>query len=234
MAEHIFRCKQFEIHQHNAAQRITSDACVFGASIPAQKYNTILDIGTGTGLLALMLAQRSSAHVTAIEIDAIAFNQAWGNVRRSPFSSRVQVEHTSLQEWHSAKGATFECVVCNPPFFEGQLQSPESRRNKAAHSTELTLKVLCEIVNQICTQHFYVLYPTPTLKELLSIAKDCDFFCTSLLHIAHSEHHAPRRSCVQLSKEPAACTESTLATRNQDGSYSAQYRQLLSDYFLEF
>ena len=108
-----FHFKQFSIEQDRCAMKVSLDACVFGALCETDKAEHILDIGTGTGLLSLMLAQRTHAHIDAVELDELAAQQAIQNVENSPFSKQIKVHPTNIKQFKGAK--KYDLVVCNPP-----------------------------------------------------------------------------------------------------------------------
>ena len=148
MANSYFQFKQFRISQDRCAMKVGTDGTLLGAWAHGGK--TILDIGTGTGVIALMMAQRfAEASVTAIDIDADACRQAEANVAASPFASRVRVRHIALQDFASSDASQqaddtprYASVVCNPPFFNDSLQSPDRQRTIARHTTTLSYRQL--------------------------------------------------------------------------------------------
>ena len=136
-----FRFRQFIVRQHLCAMKVGTDGTLLGAWAAGGK--SILDIGTGTGLIALMMAQRfDEALVTAIDIDGDACRQAFDNVDGSPFCQRIKVRHCSLQDFveeHNEEGCgIFDAIVCNPPFYDGSLPCPDKRRSIARHDTSLS------------------------------------------------------------------------------------------------
>ena len=139
----VFRMKKFCIAQQHAAMKVGTDGVLLGAWAEGEGVRSILDIGTGSGLIALMLAQRFPvAEVHAIELDVHAAEQALYNAAASPFSSRIQVFQASFQEWISAVVHTYDLVVCNPPFFSGGWEVPDAKRRMARDATFLPVEVL--------------------------------------------------------------------------------------------
>ncbi len=132
----VFRFKQFNIRQDNTAMKIGTDGTLLGAWVDVKKANEILDIGTGTGVIALMTAQRNQeAIVTAIEINEDAIIDASFNIQKSPWSERVGLKNTSLQAFKTEK--KYDVIVSNPPFFENSLRSNSTNRNNARHTDSL-------------------------------------------------------------------------------------------------
>lgn len=134
--KNYFHFKQFSIHQDKTAMKVCTDACVFGASIFPPENGNILDIGTGTGLLSLMLAQRTNAYIDAIEIEKNAFEQATENIKNSIFTSQIDIFHIDLRNFLPKKN--YHLIVTNPPFFSHNSISPKKERNLAMHTNSLS------------------------------------------------------------------------------------------------
>ncbi len=138
MGNGFFRFKQFVVHQERCAMKVGTDGVLLGAWAMASQSPSarILDVGTGTGVVALMMAQRfPQANVTAIEIDAESATQAHENVLASPFAGRIEVKCVALQQYEDER---FDAIVCNPPFFTNALTCPDPRRTLSRHSASLT------------------------------------------------------------------------------------------------
>ena len=142
MANTFFRFKQFLVHHDRCAMKVTTDGCLFGAGCAEEMERTggkgqhALDIGTGTGLLSLMVAQKNNIAIDAVEIDAAATEQATENVGGSPWKNQIAVVHTDVVQWpHTDQ---FDFIFANPPFYENDLPSGKSRKNVAHHDAGLT------------------------------------------------------------------------------------------------
>jgi len=131
-----FHFKKFSISQEKSVFKIGTDGVLLGAAADISGSESILDIGTGTGLIALMLAQRSGAFLTAIEPDKDSFEEASENIRRSPWSHRIQIENITLQEFNPQK--EFDLIVTNPPYFTGSLRNPDEKKASARHNVSLS------------------------------------------------------------------------------------------------
>ncbi len=166
MGNSFFQFKQFTVHQSQAALKVCTESCIFGASIPVEKATRILDIGTGTGLLALMLAQKSTAQIEAIELDEASARDAQNNFSASPWKERLTLHVEDAKSFSSTK--KFDLIISNPPFFIQQLKSPHTRTNVALHGSELKPEDLCAIVHQLCTEEgrFFVLLPEHGMRLL--------------------------------------------------------------------
>ena len=150
MSNTYFNFKQFSVKQDKCAMKIGTDGVLLGAWTDVGSASTILDIGTGTGLLALMLAQRSPAYIFAIECEYGAIQQAGENFTKSKWKDRLTLFSLSLQE-HLLSGKQYDLVVSNPPFFENSLKSPMESRNFARHTVSLTSEDLFKRVITIAS-----------------------------------------------------------------------------------
>jgi tRNA1Val (adenine37-N6)-methyltransferase len=135
-----FQFQQFRIEQAPCAMKVSTDACLLGAAADLSGATRLLDVGTGTGLLALMVAQRHpTVEIEAVEIDAAAARQAAANVAASPWAGRIRVQALSLADYAATRPAPFSHLICNPPFFRLSLRSPDAARSTARHADEASL-----------------------------------------------------------------------------------------------
>jgi len=146
LANSYFQFKQFTIHQDQCALKVCTDACILGAWFSAKipQYATVLDIGTGTGLLMMMLAQRSQAEIHGIEIDLAAYRQAKENTSQNDWAARMKVFPGDARTFHFP--LQYEFIITNPPFFDNDLQSASDREQIAKHSKHLTLEELIQVI----------------------------------------------------------------------------------------
>lgn len=232
MSKDIFHFKQFSVCQKRSAMKVGTDGVLLGAW--ASGGATILDIGTGTGLIAMMMAQRfSDATVTAIEIDDEATQEAKENVEASPFSSRISVSHTALQDFQPSQ--RFDAIVCNPPFFTEDLHSPDKRRATARHCDTLSYAELAENVARLMTPEgkFSVIIPTDHSRAFITAARASNLFTTKELQIVTSQKHRSKRTLIEFSLTPAEKPEAdVLLMHNADGSLTIQYTALTKDIYL--
>ena len=163
MANNYFKFKQFTIHQDKCAMKVCTDACLFGAYIANELQNipvkNILDIGSGTGLLSLMLAQKTTADIDTVEIDTIAFTQAKENIAQSLYKERIKIFNSDILKFTSYK--KYDCIITNPPFFETDLKSEDEKKNFAKHNTSLSLSKLLQAIDKllIADGFFAILLP---------------------------------------------------------------------------
>lgn len=217
--------------------KVCTDACLFGAWV-AEKLNSqqmtadcILDIGAGTGLLSLMLAQVTSAHIDALEINAEATQQCAGNFRQSPWSERLQVFQQDIKGWGKAG---YSLIISNPPFFENDLKSPDTGRNQALHDASLTLEQLWQQVGKMLHPkgHFALLLPVHRLNEALLFAKQYGFAATETIQVCQTEKHAPFRVMAWFQKENPSPNKELRIVIKENGRYSERFTELLRDYYL--
>src|SRR5690349_21693086 len=149
MSETTFRFRQFTIHQDKCAMKVGTDAVLLGAWVNPNGSQRILDIGTGTGIIALMIAQKSSAEIHAVDIDEGAFLQCKENFRISPWYNRLFPHHLSFQEFACAAESTYDLVVSNPPYFHHASKPPEEQRSQARHHDQLTFEDLVKGTRKI-------------------------------------------------------------------------------------
>ena len=186
----MFQFKQFSIHQENCAMKVTEIACIQGAYTPiATSAKSILDIGSGTGLLSLMLAQRfPQIEIDALEIDEKSFIQGEENIQASPFSSQINCLHADVTQHLFTK--KYDFIIVNPPFFENQLKSPNVIKNKAWHSTELTLEKLIGVIKNNLSQSgaCSILLPIERKNELEHFISTHNLFLNQYLLIQPNEN----------------------------------------------
>src|SRR5512142_63895 len=137
MHNHFFRFKQFIIHQEHCSMKVSTDGVLLGAWVQADSASSILDIGTGTGLIAIMLAQRSGASISGVEIEPNACRQAIDNAAMCPWKDQITMVPSSFQEYAKHSSQSFDLIVTNPPFFTNSLKTPHEGRNLARHNDVL-------------------------------------------------------------------------------------------------
>ncbi len=190
-----FRFKQFIIRQDQCAMKVTSDACIFGAYIPIENAVQILDIGTGTGLLALMAAQRSNAKIIAVEINREAALQAEQNINASPWHERILVKHTSIKEYSATHSNQFDTIIANPPFYSKQKPSKQASKKMAWHNENLTHIDLANTVDALLNKNgiFCVLQPMTECQTLEAICREKFLFPMIKTVLKPFEHSLPNR-----------------------------------------
>lgn len=234
MSNNWFQFKQFRVVQDACAMKVTTDACIQGAWTPVPISGNILDIGTGTGLLSLMVAQRSSgAKITALEIDKDAAQQASANFEASTWRTSIDVQQADFMEWESA--AKYDLIICNPPFFLNSLRSPEENRNMAKHTNELTLEGILQRCKAILKESgiLSLLLPTDTYLMIEPLFAKQGLYEMARLEVRHKPDGRTNRIVTLLSPAARADKQVTqLHIYEADGVYSGEFKKLLRDYYL--
>ena len=232
----MFRFKQFIIRQDQTAMKVCTDACVLGAFADVSG-SAILDIGTGTGLLALMAAQRNpTARVDAVELDDAAFGQATGNVANSPFADRVQVWHRAVQEYRTEK--QYDRILTNPPFFVNSLRSPDAAANRAHHADELPFADLVAAVARLLAVggQWWVLLPPVEMGQLTALAAEAGLHQSARLLLRHHAQKPVFRVVAGFWRDSLTdVSEQILDIYELDGrTFTLAFRTLLQPFYLIF
>lgn len=233
MTAHLFRFKQFALKQEKSAMKIGTDGVLLGAWANHPHPRKILDIGAGTGLVGMMLAQRfPQAEIIGIEIDSQAAQEAQENVAQSPFKARCEIVETSLQNYETQQ--KFDLIVSNPPFFESHLNEISSRftARQQAHLTfeELLLhskNLLAE--NGICA---YII-PFDSNSKLIGLAEIFSLFPHKILQIRGNENAPIKRSLIAFGLSPIQTEISELIIEKQRHIYTEDYINLTQDFYLK-
>jgi tRNA1Val (adenine37-N6)-methyltransferase len=232
----VFRFKQFTIHQNRAAMKVCTDSCVLGAYAELGTGGRLLDIGTGTGLLALMAAQRNpTARIDAVEMDPAAFEQAVDNVNDSPFSDRIGVIQGRIQTFSAEP---YDRILCNPPFYTNHLRSPDQAVNRALHNDELPFDELVASVVRLLKPdgQCWVLLPPFEMQRLVTIAGKTGLHCYQQLELRHHDRKPVFRTVAGFVFDRFSAPKTDqLSIFNPDGKhYTESFRQLLQPFYLNF
>jgi len=238
MPNAFFKFKQFTVHQDKCAMKVTTDACLFGAwcSMELSKGNldikNILDVGTGTGLLSLMLAQKNNVLIDAVEIDNDAADQASENVHASPFNERIEIILANILALNLHK--LYDAIICNPPFYEEELQSPNPQKNTAHHSTQLKLPELLEKVNGLLRSNgmLFLLLPYKRKIEVETVLNKHGLYTHKSVTVKQTETHSSFRIMIVAKKTAAVELQEQQITIKKNDSYTAEFVALLKDYYL--
>lgn len=227
-----FRFKQFEVKQEMAAMPVTTDACIFGAVIDLKDAEQVIDIGTGTGLLALMLAQRfDKARITGIELDLQSAAEAQGNFDDSPWSNRLACKTGDFREM--AFDNRYDVLVCNPPFFRGQLQSNDARKRQARHTVTLDYAQLLEKSLPLLheSSQIWLLIPNLHLQEMLDCAALHSLHLLHNIQIRSFAHSHPHVNILGMGLQQHALQQSTITIYAGQGQYTAEVQTLMQAYY---
>ena len=238
MPNSFFRFKQFTVSQEKSSMKVCTDSCLFGAWV-ADKIETkiiqpekILDIGSGTGLLSLMLAQKSPAQIDAVEIDAASHAQTNDNFNESMWSKRLRAYHADIKTWLSP--VKYDLIVTNPPFFENDLKSGNKNKNLAKHQDGLTLAELLSSISEHLAEggNFAVLLPFHRVQFFKQIAAEKSYYLSDGLLVKQSPSHSFFRGMLLFAKEKATSSLKELTIKNKEGGYSEDFNYFLKDYYL--
>ena len=235
MAKDCFSFKQFSVHQDRCAMKVGTDGTLLGAwAIAPEGKCRILDIGTGTGLIALMMAQRyPQAEIVGIDIDSSACSQARENVNNSPFKQRISIVNIDINDYHDE---TFDSIVSNPPFFVESLKCPNETRAIARHSDLLSYENLFKCVNRLLsdTGKFSLVIPSNSLSSIESEASLSGLFLSRKYAIKTTQKKCPKRFLLEFTKEiPKHFEESEEVLETSPNIRSDWYRKLTSDFYLK-
>lgn len=220
--------------------KVCTDACLFGSilakhiqPLPIQK---ILDIGTGTGLLSLMLAQKNAnAIIDAVEIDEAAAMQAASNFQQSPWAHRLNIHHTSVQQYNGSNNQLYELIISNPPFYENDLKTNNAKRNIALHSNELNFEELSKavIINLAPTGIFGVLLPCKRVDEFINLSMQKKLYLHKRIDIKQTTNHSFFRSILLLTHTQEQALHSSICIKDEKENYSLEFKELLAPFYLK-
>lgn len=237
MASKPFRFKKFDILQEGAAHAVGTDAVLLGAWADTSAASTILDIGTGTGIIALMLAQRcETAKITALEIQAESAKMAAGNVKSSPWSDRIEVLQIAVQDFTTADGAYYDLIVSNPPFFSEKTVSPDASRRLGRHTASLDPDDLLAGVQRLLAPggRFCLILPEKEGNRFCERAALGGLYCTKIMEVRARPEKPVERLLIQLERDPKAFERSSLTICTAIGIYALEYQLLTKDFYLDF
>ena len=219
----MFQFKQFTIYQELCAMKVGTDGVLLGAWANGGKR--ILDAGTGTGIIALMMAQRyPNAVVTAIDIDEGAVKQAQQNVAQSPFAQQITVLHNTLQE-HQGE---YDAIISNPPFFIDSLAGPDEQRNVARHTQTLTYTELMQAAWRLLSDEgeLSVVVPFDYRKRMEDEAIFVGFFPSKVCAVKTTERKPAKRYLLSFKKHPCRCEQEQLTIGSE------MYQKLTKEFYL--
>ncbi len=233
-----FSFKQFDIHQDRCAMKVGTDSVLLGAWATIPSAGNILDIGTGTGLLSLMAAQRThTALITGIEIDTQAAAQARENVARSPWCDRINILQGDFTACYHNLTPPYDCIISNPPYFKQSLLSPDEARSTARHTTALTYDDIFRISRTLITPQgvLSLVIPTDLYDHVNGTAMVYGWGVSRTCTISNTPQHKPKRTlCEWRLNHYTPCVCQSLAIRDTCNVYTREYMELTSDFYLHF
>jgi tRNA1Val (adenine37-N6)-methyltransferase len=235
MKSNTFRFKEFDVIQNKCAMKVNTDGVLLAAWAQVNSAKTILDIGTGTGVLALMVAQKNpAAIIDAIDIDEEAFLQAKENFAISKWSERLKSYHCSLQ--HFAPDRKYDIIISNPPYFMDDLKADNLQKNIAKHSIALTYAELIRGIDALLDKNgsAFIVIPAFNFPLLMKEAEKHHLFVSNKTDVISIAGKAAYLSLIELSYKAAILKETTLTISNPDNSFTNEYIALTKHFYLKF
>lgn len=232
----MFRFKHFSLEDNGATMKTGTDAVLLGAWAGIDGAFRILDVGTGSGIIALMMAQRSEAVIDAVEIDEVSAQLAAENAAKSPWAGRINVIHTSFQHHTAGTINKYDTVICNPPYFRHSLKTHDASRRRARHDDELpATKLMAGIKKVLATGgKTHLMFPANDLQLWLDEASLVKLHCNRITRVVSRFGKMPYRILATFTHEQTELSDSILTIHREDGTYTDEYRQLTADFYLAF
>ncbi|MDR1591901.1 MAG: methyltransferase [Prevotellaceae bacterium] len=230
----MFRFKQFTVEQSQCGMKVGTDGVLLGAWCRINEPKHLLDIGTGTGLIALMAAQRTEKTlIDAIEIDPKAVQQAMENVAQSRWDNRIHVTLAALQTFIPLRCECFDDIVCNPPFFVNALKNPDTQRRQARHADTLSFAELALHAERLLTKGgaLHVIFPPTEATCFVQTARSAGLFPTHITHVKTRQTATVKRQLMRFERTPSPVLSDTLIIEDSNG-YTDAYKTLTHSFYL--
>ncbi|MDD2475311.1 MAG: methyltransferase [Dysgonamonadaceae bacterium] len=238
MSNIFFKFKQFTLFQDQCAMKVGTDGVLLGAWVNVEDCAKILDIGTGTGLIALMLAQRNAdAHIDAIDIDEQCVQQAQLNVANSPFIRQIEIQHTAFQHFSNATNNKYDLIVSNPPYFQNALKSPDKSRNFARHDNTLSFSDIMAQASLLLNPkgRLAFILPHNCYQQILDEAAKVNLVVHRITNVFPLQKKPPKRILVELLKDVHAFNyiKNDLVIELSRHQYTPEFIALTDDFYLD-
>jgi len=233
----IFQFKEFTIQQEKAAMKVGTDSILLGSWIQLSNEESILDIGAGTGLLSLMMAQRSNAEIIdAVEIESDAYEECVSNFENSPWGDRLFCYHSSIQNFADEIEEKYDLIIANPPYFEPYKNNSISAKSTARQTHFLDYKTLLEATQQLLhiTGSCAFIIPYEREMKFIKLAQSFAFFPQNITRVKDTEKVIYKRSLIQFRFEKTRIEEKELILKNSDKTYSKEFIDLTKDFYRDF
>ena len=236
MSNPYFRFKQFTVRHDRCAMKVGTDGCLLGAWADVSGARRIADVGTGSGLIALMLAQRNTdARIDAVDIDRDACLQAAENVAASPFASRIRILRCDFRTYAATAPPAYDRIVSNPPYFDESLKCPEAKRRTARHSDTLPIAELLSVAAALLTDggRLALILPYAQRESVLRLAEARALHLVRETHVVPVEGASPKRLLAELARHPSLCVPEKLTLETSAHDRTEAYRRLVRDFYLK-
>ena len=235
----VFRFKRFEVRNERSSMKVNTDGVLLGAAMELDASDhRLLDVGTGTGTIALMAAQRlhdlgAECVIDAIDIDQASAEEAAENFSASPWPDMLRASHISLDGFAAASGDGFDLIFSNPPYFDDSLKNPDARKSAARHSLSLSYRELIAFAADRLAPagRLAMVLPSDCEQAMLRHARMFSLFPRRILRVRTVERKAPIRIIVELGREHSDCREELLTIHEKE-RYSEEYLSLTGDFYL--
>ena len=237
MANDYFRFKHFIIYQDRCFFKVNTDSCLFGAVAGHPNPERILDIGSGTGLLALMMAQRfPEARIDAVEIDPDSAKQAEQNFKLSNWYRRIKIHNLSIQDYTGTAPDPYDLVLANPPWFINQQKSPDTMKNLGRHGSQFLVEELSRCAAKLtgAAGIFYTIFSMETAKGFTPYMELAGFHALRRILIRSDKNQQPSRIITGYSRRKLKLTVDEIIIHEGRGQYSMEFRSLLRDFYQAF
>ena len=234
MANDYFQFKQFTIRQDRCAMKVGTDGGLLGAWADLTDTHRLLDIGTGTGLIAIMAAQRNpELQIDAIEIDPAACKQAKENVQDCPWKERIQVFQGRVQDFK--QDYLYDIITCNPPFFINSTQNPERSKTMARHCSTLSHEDILNVSEKLLSPEgkICIILPIPETEHFITLVQSHKWFINKFTTICPTPNKPPKRKLMEISKRQKDIVNKTITLETERHVYHESYARLTKDFYLK-
>ena len=236
MSNNYFQFKQFTVYHDKCAMKVGTDGALLGAWAPVAGAANLLDIGTGSGLIALMLAQRCpDARITGVDIDGPATEQARENVAASPWKDRIRIVRQDVREWAEREGEKYDALVANPPYFVEKVACPDAARHAARHTDGLSFDELLKAAVALMaeTGTFSVVLPSTAVPEFIAAASRHRLYLCHQTWVHTKPTKPAKRALMTFVRRPAATRIDQLSLEVETGVFSPEFVALLQPFYLK-
>jgi len=236
MSNPFFRFKQFIVYHDKCAMKVGTDGVLLGGWTNPENAATILDIGTGTGLIALMMAQKTNntSRIDAIDIDEDAIIQAKENSERSGFE-KINCVHQSLQQYALECKSKYDLIISNPPYFTSSLHSPDKQRTVARHTNHLDIDELMHCSYQLLSEkgRLSLIYPHNEKNKLISVAEKNKLYVSKITNVFSTPQSEAKRILIEFSVKKECFSEDNLIIETARHIYSPEFIEMVKDFYLK-
>ncbi len=232
----FFQMKKFRVYHHLSSMKVGTDALLLACLSPIEDSQNILEVGCGSGIISLALAQLSKAKIQAIDIHQDSVTQANYNFSISPWAIRLNATTISLQDYISKNTEKFDHIVSNPPFFENSMKSQSKERNLARHTDTLSFREMLVAAKKLLKNNglLSLVLPDVAAEQFILLAKEFDFFLTQKVLIYPKKSKKVNRMILSFGDIEKEIQIKELVIREENNEYTQEYREVTKDFYLAF